>query len=82
VPTVTFISWISEPIGGVGDRPDERAVEDLVGLDVNEAARRANAGSWIVRAHQPQAVLTADLRFNRVNLCFAESGEVTSVRVG
>lgn len=75
-------SWSSQPVGGVRDEPDASVLEGLVGVDVNEAALRANAGGWLVRAHEPDAVLTADFRPNRANLEFAESGEVTSVRVG
>lgn len=75
-------SWTSWPVGGAFDEPDRAALEGLVGVNVNEAALRANGASWLVRAHEPQALLSADMRTNRVNLCFSESGVVTSVRVG
>ena len=58
------------------------ALEGLIGLDVNEAALRANGGGWLVRAFEPQAALTMDMRRNRANLEFSESGEVISVHVG
>ena len=74
-------SWISEPVRRAAERPDASALDGLVGLDVNEAALRANAGGWLVRAYEPQAVLTADRRWNRANLEFAESGEVIAVHV-
>jgi hypothetical protein len=49
---------------------------------VNEAALRANAGGWVVRAHEPEAILTAEMRTDRVNLRFSDGGTVVSVRVG
>jgi hypothetical protein len=75
-------AWGSEPVRGAAQRPDPAALDDLVGLDVNEAALRANAGGWVVRAYEPEAVLTADMRMNRVNLQFSEVGRVVAVRVG
>jgi len=75
-------SWGSEPEGGAPEPPDPDALAGLVGLDVDEAALRANAGGWVVRAHEPEALLTADLRTNRVNLLYAADRTVASVRVG
>ena len=75
-------SWTSEPVRGASQQPDASALEGLVGLDVNEAALRANAGGWVVRAYEPEAPLTADMRRNRANLEFGESGVVVSVHVG
>jgi hypothetical protein len=74
--------WISEPVRGRGEQADVSALEGLIGLDVNEAALRANAGGWLVRAFEPQAALTLDMRRNRANLEFSESGEVISVHAG
>lgn len=73
-------SWTSEPEGETG--PDPSALDDLVGLDVKEAAARATAGGWTVRAHEPDAALTMDLRMDRVNLEYSDRGTVTGVRVG
>jgi hypothetical protein len=73
-------AWTSEPEGEAG--PDPSALDDLVGLDVKEAAARATAGGWTVRAHEPDAALTMDLRMDRVNLEYSDRGTVTGVRVG
>ena len=75
-------SWSSEPVRGASPRPDPAALDGLVGLDVTEAALRANAGGWVVRACEPEASLTAEMRMDRVNLRFSEVGTVVSVRVG
>lgn len=81
IRVVAGCSWISEPLRGSREQPDVAALEGLVGLDVNEAALRANGGGWLVRAFEPQAALTMDMRRNRANLEFSESGEVISVHV-
>jgi hypothetical protein len=39
----------------------------LVGLDVTEAARLANAAGWLVRAYETEAVLAAGFRLDRLN---------------
>jgi hypothetical protein len=75
-------SWVAEPLHGPREQPDVAALEGLIGLDVNEAALRANGGGWLVRAFEPQAALTMDMRRNRANLEYSESGEVISVHVG
>ena len=75
-------SWGVEPEGGALDHPDPDALVGLVGMDVHEAASRASAGGWLVRAHEPDAVLTADLRMNRVNLVYSAVDRVVSVTVG
>jgi hypothetical protein len=75
-------SWGSEPVRGPAQGPDPAALAGLVGLDVNEAALRANAAGWVVRAHEPEAALTAEMRADRVNLSFSDGGRVVSVRVG
>ncbi len=75
-------SWGSEPGGGAREHPDPDALVGLVGLDVDEAASRATAGGWLVRAHEPEALLTVELRRNRVNLQYAEDRTVVSVQVG
>ena len=51
-------------------------------MNVNDAALRANTGGWVVRGCEPEAILTAEMRLDRVNLRFSEVGTVGSVRVG
>jgi hypothetical protein len=82
IRVVAGCSWVSEPLRGPRERPDGSALEGLIGLDVNVAAMRANAGGWLVRAFEPQAALTMDMRWHRANLEYSESGEVVSVYVG
>ena len=82
VRVVAGDSWSSEPIDGTRPHPDPASLEGLVGLDVNDAALRANAGGWVVRAHEPEAILTAEMRADRANLRFSDEGRVLSVRVG
>jgi len=75
--------WSTFPITGPAERPgslDAAGVQ--VGLPVQEASLRANAAGWIVRAHEPEAFITADLRMNRVNLVYDAQGTVTALRVG
>ena len=75
-------SWVSVPVRDTGEPPDPAALDGLIGLDINEAALRANAGHWLVRAYEREAVLTADRRMNRANLLYAESGAVLNVQIG
>lgn len=76
------MAWVSDPERGVASAPDPGALDGLLGLDVHEAARRANAGGWSVRAFTPGAILTADYRPERVNLMHGEDGEVLRVSIG
>ena len=82
IRVVAGCSWVSEPLRGPCEQPEVSALKGLIGLDVNEAALRANAGGWLVRAFEPQAALTMDMRRHRANLEISESGEVISVHVG
>lgn len=56
--------------------------ERLVGLQVDEAATRANEAGWTVRAHEREAVVTADLNPGRLNLCYGDDRVVESVHPG
>lgn len=76
-------SWQTEPLGRPASDPDPAALEGLVGTDVQTAALTANASGWIVRAMEPEAMVTADLRTNRVNLSYSPAdGTVTRVDRG
>jgi hypothetical protein len=75
-------SWIAEPTAGPSSAPQPLTLDDLVGLDVREAAQHATEAGWLVRAHEPEAVLTADYRTNRVNLCYAPDGRVSRADIG
>ena len=75
-------SWISEPCGGPAYAPERLLLEEFVGLDVREAAHRANQAGWLVRAYGPEAALTADYRENRLNLCYSSAGLVTHADTG
>jgi hypothetical protein len=77
------MAWVSDPERGVAAAaPDPAALDGLIGLDVHEAARRANAGGWSVRAFEPGAILTADYRPERVNLVHGDDGAVLQVSIG
>ena len=75
-------SWVSPPAEGVSGRQDEFAHESLVGLHVDDAARRANLAGWRVRAHEGEAVVTADYNPGRLNLCYGDDRVVESVSRG
>lgn len=75
-------SWGSLPDEGTARRDNEFDFERLVGLDVNEAAARANAAGWIVRAHEREAVVTADFNPGRLNLRYGDDRVVESVHKG
>lgn len=75
-------SWTSPPAKDASGRDEEFDDASLVGLDVDEAATRANAAGWLVRAHEPEAMVTADLSFNRLNLCYGDDRVVGSVSRG
>ena len=62
-------SWTSRPAEDASGLDETLDDESLVGLDVDEAAARANGAGWLVRAHELEAMVTADLNFNRLNLC-------------
>ena len=49
---------------------------------MHEAARIANSRGWLVRAYEPQAWLTADMRENRMNLCYSTERVVTFASLG
>lgn len=74
--------WISEPAESWAGEPDPVAMDQLLGSDVREGARRANENGWIVRAYEPGAPLTADNRANRLNLCYSNEDIVTDAYVG
>lgn len=75
-------SWTSPPNEGV-DRPADAFDEGaLSGLDVAEAAHLANAAGWLVRAHQAEAIITADFNPNRLNLLYGDDNAVVSVGKG
>jgi hypothetical protein len=75
-------SWMSPPHEGL-DRADSAFDEGvLVGLDVAEAARLANAAGWLVRAHEAEAIITADFNPNRLNLLYGDDNAVVSVGRG
>ena len=82
VAGVAADSWLSEPDDGPRDQPDDLDPESLVGLDVQDAARRATDAGWLVRAHEPDAALTMDYRLNRLNLRYSPDGTVTRATVG
>lgn len=72
-------SWTTQPPEGVSSHDDQFDYEQLVGLDVDEAVTRASA---FVRAHEPEAIMTADFNEGRLNLCYGEDRVVESVHVG
>lgn len=75
-------SWTSPPANDASARDGGFDDESLVGLNVDEAAARANGAGWLVRAHEPEAIVTADLNFNRLNLCYGHDRVVKSVSRG
>lgn len=75
-------AWTSPPAKDASARDEEFDDESLLGLNVDEAAARANAAGWLVRAHEPEAMVTADLDFNRLNLCYGDDRVVESVSRG
>lgn len=75
-------SWVSPPTEGVRGREDEFDYESLIGLDVDDAARRANLAGWRVRAHEREAVVTADYNPGRLNLCYGDDRVVESATRG
>lgn len=75
-------SSVSPPAGGSAGPDDEFDLDGLVGLDVNEATARANAAGWIVRAHEREALVTADFNPGRVNLVYGDDRVVESVSKG
>ena len=75
-------SWTVPP-AQLGSRPDDQFdYERLVGSDVSEAAERASSAGWFVRAHEAEAMVTADLDPGRLNLCYGDDRVVSSVHVG
>lgn len=75
-------SWTSPPESQGNGRDEEFEDNSLVGLDVDEAAARANRAGWFVRAHESEAMATADLNFGRMNLCYGDDRVVQSVSRG
>ena len=75
-------SWVSSPIGGVVGSSTALDPDSLVGLDVEDAARQANAAGWLVRAHEREAIVTADRNPGRLNLCYGDDRVVESVHQG
>ena len=75
-------SWTA-PSVRPGSRPDDHFdYERLVGSDVSEAAALASSAGWFVRAHEAEAMVTADFHPGRLNLCYDDDRVVTSVRAG
>lgn len=74
-------SWTTPPAQAVSGRDDQFDYERLVGLDVGEAATQASSAGWFVRAHEPEAMATADLNPGRLNLCYGDDRVVESVHV-
>ncbi|GAA1435271.1 hypothetical protein GCM10009641_30960 [Mycobacterium cookii] len=74
-------SWTVQPPPGVSGRDDQFDYKQLVGLDVDEAATRASSAGWFVRAHEPEAMATADFDPGRLNLCYDDDRVVESVAV-
>ena len=75
-------SWTLPPEKTVGGLVDEFDHQSLVGLNVDVAAARASGAGWFVRAHESQAMLTADFNSGRLNLCYGDDRAVESVYVG
>lgn len=75
-------SWNTQPQLGLSGRDDQFDYEQVVGLDVDEAATQASAAGWFVRAHEPEAMVTADFNPSRLNLCYGDDRVVESVHVG
>jgi hypothetical protein len=65
-------SWTIQPPQGVSGRDDRFDYEQLVGLDVDEATTQASSAGWFVRAHEPEAMATADFNPGRLNLCYGD----------
>jgi hypothetical protein len=57
------------------DGPDED-VDDYVGLEREAAEQRARARGWFVRTLEPDAVITLEYRWGRIN--FVVAGGVVS----
>lgn len=75
-------SWTTSPAQGAS-RPDGQfEYERLVGLDVGQAAEQASSAGWLVRAHEAEAMATADFNPGRLNLCYDDDRVVHSVHVG
>jgi hypothetical protein len=73
-------SWVTEPVDGPVWSPDESVLDALLGVDVQQAALAANAAGWIVQGCEPEAVVTADYRHNRLSLTYdPATGEVLRV---
>lgn len=75
-------SWSTPPAEGFSRPDDQFDYERLVGLDVGEAAERASSAGWLVRAHEAEAMATADFNPGRLNLCYGDDRVVDSVHVG
>ncbi|RYB96218.1 hypothetical protein EUA06_01145 [Nocardioides glacieisoli] len=75
-------SWTTQPPQGVAGRDDQFQFERLVGLDVDEAATQASSAGWFVRAHEPEAMATADFNPGRLNLSYGDDRVVETVHVG
>lgn len=75
-------SWTSPAAGNASGRCEAFDDEGLLGLDVDEATARANEAGWLVRAHEPEAIVTADHNPGRLNLCFGDERTVENVSRG
>lgn len=75
-------SWTTKPGPRVSELDDQFDYAQLVGLDVDEATSQASSAGWFVRAHEPEAMLSADFNPGRLNLCYVDDRVVDSVHVG
>ena len=75
-------SWTTPPAQGASRPDDQFEYERLVGLDVGEAVEQASSAGWFVRAHEAEAMATADFNPGRLNLGYGDDRVVDSVHVG
>lgn len=74
-------SWVVPPAAGI-DVPGPLDASGLLGRSVYDAAERASAMGWRVRAHEREAAVTADFDPRRLDLCFDDEQMVRSVGRG
>lgn len=75
-------SWGSLPSTQAARPSETFEGESLLGIEVHEAARQANAAGWIVRAYEREALVTADYNPRRLNLRYGDDLRVDSVHRG
>ncbi|WP_139977803.1 hypothetical protein [Nocardioides litoris] len=74
--------WCSYPVRPLGRGVVPAHVLDVVGMQVDEAARVVNAAGWLVRALAPGAPVFLDLVPSRLDLVFDRDRNVVDVSVG